>query len=312
MDDNCRQCGKWPTDKPVLVDGGILCVDCASNQLRWRDAYGESPTGEGIYLVINNDFDGGTSIHAKKKRGEKPAKPGDEAYPDAKNWKKVTEESEKKAAPAWQTSEGKSESGGLNDKGRASLKAQGHDIKRPQPEGGPRKDSFCARMKGMKSKLTSEETARDPDSRINKALRKWKCGSAAEKLAFLLKEAKCWEGYERVPGTKAMTPGSCRPISKKAPNTTDTKKPEVKKAASDSKKKDKEPERKGWTRPLVIGGGLLGSALVGAAAMAGRRIASPGMGGHMSRKAIIEGVKHLVNESTKQDTSNQPYSKLGY
>ena len=72
MDDNCRQCGKWPTDKPVLVDGGILCVDCASNQLRWRDAYGESPTGEGIYLVINNDFDGGTSIHATYWKGKWP------------------------------------------------------------------------------------------------------------------------------------------------------------------------------------------------------------------------------------------------
>lgn len=117
------------------------------------------------------------NIHAKRKRGESPAKPGDEDYPDAKNWKKVTSISEKKAAPAWQTSEGKNPEGGLNEKGRASLKAQGHDIKRPQPEGGPRKDSFCARMKGMKAKLTSKETANDPDSRINKSLRKWKCGS---------------------------------------------------------------------------------------------------------------------------------------
>jgi hypothetical protein len=41
-------------------------------------------------------------------------------------------------------------------------------------------------MKGMKAKLTSSETANDPDSRINKSLRKWKCGSAAEKLASLL------------------------------------------------------------------------------------------------------------------------------
>jgi hypothetical protein len=118
------------------------------------------------------------NIHAKKERGEAPAKPGQKAYPDAKNWKKVTAISEKKGAAAWQKSEGKNPEGGLNDKGRASLKAQGHDIKKPQPEGGPRKDSFCARMKGMKAKLTSSETARDPDSRINKSLRKWKCGSA--------------------------------------------------------------------------------------------------------------------------------------
>lgn len=38
-----------------------------------------------------------------------------------------------------------------------------------------RKASFCARMGGMKKKLTSSETANDPDSRINKALRKWNC-----------------------------------------------------------------------------------------------------------------------------------------
>ena len=30
-------------------------------------------------------------------------------------------------------------------------------------------------MRGMKEKLTSAETARDPNSRINKALRKWNC-----------------------------------------------------------------------------------------------------------------------------------------
>jgi hypothetical protein len=46
---------------------------------------------------------------------------------------------------AWTRKEGKNPSGGLNEKGRASLRAQGHDIKRPQPEGGPRKNSFCAR-----------------------------------------------------------------------------------------------------------------------------------------------------------------------
>ena len=38
-----------------------------------------------------------------------------------------------------------------------------------------RRKSFCSRMKGMKRKLTSAKTARDPNSRINKALRKWNC-----------------------------------------------------------------------------------------------------------------------------------------
>jgi hypothetical protein len=78
---------------------------------------------------------------------------------------------------AWQRKEGKSESGGLNEKGRKSYEREnpGSDLKRPQPEGGSRRDSFCARMKGMKKKLTSAKTANDPDSRINKSLRAWNC-----------------------------------------------------------------------------------------------------------------------------------------
>ena len=78
--------------------------------------------------------------------------------------------------PAWQRKEGKNPEGGLNAKGRASYNREtGGNLKRPQPEGGKRRDSFCARMKGMKKKLTSAETANDPDSRINKSLRAWNC-----------------------------------------------------------------------------------------------------------------------------------------
>lgn len=79
-------------------------------------------------------------------------------------------------SPAWQRKEGKSPSGGLNAKGRASYnRATGGNLKPPQPQGGSRKKSFCARMEGMKKKLTSSKTANDPNSRINKSLRKWKC-----------------------------------------------------------------------------------------------------------------------------------------
>ena len=80
-------------------------------------------------------------------------------------------------SPAWQRKEGKAPSGGLNAKGRASYnKANpGSNLKAPQPEGGSRKDSFCARMTGMKKKLTSAKTANDPNSRINKSLRAWDC-----------------------------------------------------------------------------------------------------------------------------------------
>ena len=47
--------------------------------------------------------------------------------------------------------------------------------KKPKGKRAKRRASFCRRMRGMKDKLTSAETARDPDSRINKALRRWNC-----------------------------------------------------------------------------------------------------------------------------------------
>ena len=75
-------------------------------------------------------------------------------------------------SPAWQRKEGKSPTGGLNAKGRASLKAAGHDIKPPQPEGGPRKRSFCARMSGVKG--PAKKPNGEP-TRKTLALRKWKC-----------------------------------------------------------------------------------------------------------------------------------------
>ena len=76
---------------------------------------------------------------------------------------------------AWQRKEGKNPNGGLNAKGRASAKKEGMDLKPPQPEGGSRKKSFCARMEVMKKKLTGEKKKKDPNSRINKSLRAWKC-----------------------------------------------------------------------------------------------------------------------------------------
>jgi hypothetical protein len=79
---------------------------------------------------------------------------------------------------AWTKKSGKSDSGGLNEKGRKSYEREnpGSDLKAPSKKvGNPRRKSFCARMKGMKKKLTSAKTARDPDSRINKSLRAWNC-----------------------------------------------------------------------------------------------------------------------------------------
>ena len=88
---------------------------------------------------------------------------------------------------AWQRKEGKNPSGGLNAKGVASYRRENPGSKlqtavttkpsklKAGSKAANRRKSFCARMGGMKKRLTSAKTARDPDSRINKALRKWNC-----------------------------------------------------------------------------------------------------------------------------------------
>jgi hypothetical protein len=85
--------------------------------------------------------------------------------------------------PAWQRKEGQNPEGGLNAKGRASAKKEGSNLKPPvskeqakkSPKAAARRESFCDRMEGMKKKNTSKKTANDPNSRINKSLRKWDC-----------------------------------------------------------------------------------------------------------------------------------------
>lgn len=81
--------------------------------------------------------------------------------------------SKKYKTPAWQRAEGKNPKGGLNAKGRASAKKQGMDLKPPQPEGGARKKSFCARSAGQMKMWP--KAAKDPNSRLRKARRAWDC-----------------------------------------------------------------------------------------------------------------------------------------
>jgi len=87
-------------------------------------------------------------------------------------------------SPAWQRKQGKNPDGGLNEAGRRSYNREtGGTLKAPvsreeashSEASAARRKSFCARMQGMKQKLTSSKTASDPDSRINKSLRKWDC-----------------------------------------------------------------------------------------------------------------------------------------
>jgi hypothetical protein len=128
------------------------------------------------------------NIRAKRGSGKKPTPEMLEQERKIKKMRKYT-----KGGTVWTRKEGQNPKGGLNEKGRAAYnKANDANLKAPQPEGGARRDSFCARMSGMKKKLTSAKTANNPDSRINKALKAWKCkdGRTIKKLVPIEIEGK--------------------------------------------------------------------------------------------------------------------------
>lgn len=86
----------------------------------------------------------------------------------------------KRGGGAWTRKEGQDPEGGLNAKGRASLRAQGHDIKPPvsakmaarSPKAAARRKSFCTRMSGMPGPMKDENGR---PTRKALSLRKWDC-----------------------------------------------------------------------------------------------------------------------------------------
>jgi hypothetical protein len=82
--------------------------------------------------------------------------------------------------PAWQRKEGKSPSGGLNAKGRASAKAEGMNLKAPVKSGdNPRRASFLARMGNMPG---PEKKDGEP-TRLLLSLKAWGASSKADARA---------------------------------------------------------------------------------------------------------------------------------
>lgn len=127
--------------------------------------------------------------HTKTRKKETHAKSHEDVVADLKKrGYKMDEEVEQiDEVAAWQRSEGKNPEGGLNQKGIDSYRRENPGSKlsmavttkpsklKKGSKAWNRRKSFCARMGGMKRKLTSSKTANDPDSRINKSLRKWNC-----------------------------------------------------------------------------------------------------------------------------------------
>jgi hypothetical protein len=82
--------------------------------------------------------------------------------------------------PAWQRKEGKSPSGGLNAKGRASAKAEGMNLKAPVKSGdNPRRASFLARMGNM----PGAEMKDGKPTRLLLSLKAWGASSKADARA---------------------------------------------------------------------------------------------------------------------------------
>ena len=129
------------------------------------------------------------NIRAKRARGERMRKPGEKGAPTDAQIKSIraSEEVELVESEAWTRKEGQNPEGGLNRKGIESYRRANPGSKlsmavttkpsklKPGSKAANRRKSFCSRMGGLKRKLTSSKTANDPNSRVNKALRKWNC-----------------------------------------------------------------------------------------------------------------------------------------
>ncbi len=132
----------------------------------WRNELGEDVASK-LKMKLLNKKEGGTS-----KPGFPPIKTIEKRVKMDEDWQKVnrkdkTDGLSKKAVKAYRRENPGSKLKTAVTKDPKKLKKGSKDAKR--------RLSFCRRMKGMKKRLTSAKTARDPDSRINKALRRWNC-----------------------------------------------------------------------------------------------------------------------------------------
>lgn len=108
-----------------------------------------------------------------------------------------------KLAEAWQRKEGKNPKGGLNEKGRRSLRAKGQNIRRPvsakqakkSPKSAARRKSFCARMGGMPGPMKDKKGR---PTRKALALRKWDCRKSSA--------ARTWDRIKRSSVMVAVAP----------------------------------------------------------------------------------------------------------
>jgi hypothetical protein len=119
------------------------------------------------------------NIHAKRERiaegsGERMRKVGSKGAPTTDAFKESAKTVKlKKGGPSLSVGRGEKmpveRGAGLTEKGRAKYNREtGSNLKAPQPKGGPRKDSFCARMEPVAEKS-------EKGSRARASMQRWNC-----------------------------------------------------------------------------------------------------------------------------------------
>jgi len=121
------------------------------------------------------------AIHAKRQRiaegsDERMRKPGSPGAPTAEAFRESAKTAKmKNGGPSLAIGRGEKlpadQGAGLTAKGRAKYNREtGSDLKAPQPEGGARRDSFCARMGPIAAKS-------EKGSRARASMKRWNCPS---------------------------------------------------------------------------------------------------------------------------------------
>ena len=148
-----------------------------------KGGYGGVPQKVGKEFVKADGMKNGglyANIHAKQKRiaegsGEHMRKAGSKGAPTAQAFKQSAKTAKMKdGGPSLAVGRGEKLSvekgAGLTAKGRAKYNREtGSDLKAPQPQGGARKDSFCARMSGV------VEHSKGDAPRAKASLKRWDC-----------------------------------------------------------------------------------------------------------------------------------------
>jgi hypothetical protein len=134
------------------------------------------------FVAADKKMKGGglyANIHAKQERiaagsGEKMRKVGSKGAPTAQAFKESAKTAKMKDGGV-SLAVGRGEKlpvergAGLTEKGRAKYNREtGSHLKAPQPQGGARKDSFCARMAPVAEKS-------EKGSRARASMKRWNC-----------------------------------------------------------------------------------------------------------------------------------------